>query len=561
MVLVSALLSFTASAQEIAPSNSEASLEYHEKRYTIFFPAGLSEVQEDYKDNGKTLQTMLEDLTRTISFDGSIPDSLTIFASTSPEGPASLNKRLAIERANNTKKILVEMFPQFKEENIRVTFRANDWSGMSQRLRQDTTLLYRNELLAVINNPDIDSKDWYIRYKMKPEVYASVRDALFDNMRTSSVTISVVRTIDTFDEYVANPDLYITSPSPIEMTYEGGKAKITYSKNVPDETIPVADCDSIWISGLTSTADSATFIVSRNESPVSRSTVIKLECYGKSHEVIVNQTGIEPELILTSESMVSIPAAGGVSIVTFEKNIDNGVVPVVKSLSADLTIVESNEGTAVISVAENKTKEERKHILEIDYYGKKCVVEVIQNAPDFHMAVKTNTLYDLAMIPNVGIEFYLGKNFSIAANWMFSWWHNDQKHWFWRTYGGDVAARYWFGKRADEKPLSGHHVGLYGNLLTYDFEAGGRGYLGAKLSYGGGLEYGYSLPIARRLNLDFNLGVGYLGGEYEEYLPIDGHYVWQVTKHRHWFGPTKAEISLSWLLGRGNINNDKGGKR
>ena len=72
------------------------------------------------------------------------------------------------------------------------------------------------------------------------------------------------------------------------------------------------------------------------------------------------------------------------------------------------------------------------------------------------------------------------------------------------------------------------------------------------------MEYGYSLPIAKRLNIDFNLGVGYLGGEFKEYLPIDGHYVWQATKYRHWVGPTKLEVSLTWLLGRGNINEGKG---
>ena len=61
--------------------------------------------------------------------------------------------------------------------------------------------------------------------------------------------------------------------------------------------------------------------------------------------------------------------------------------------------------------------------------------------------------------------------------------------------------------------------------------------------------------------MDFTVGIGYLGGEYKEYLPIDNCYVWQATKHRHWFGPTKAEVSLVWLLGRGNYNEKKGGKR
>ena len=179
----------------------------------------------------------------------------------------------------------------------------------------------------------------------------------------------------------------------------------------------------------------------------------------------------------------------------------------------------------------------------------------------FYMAVKTNMLYDLALVPNIGVEFYLGKRWSIAADWMYAWWKTDRRHWYWRTYGGDVEIRHWLGKKAKEKPLTGHHVGLYGGIVTYDFELGGRGYLGDKWSYGGGVSYGYSCPIAPRLNLDFTLGIGYLGGEYKEYLPIDDCYVWQATKRRHWFGPTKLEVSLVWLIGHGNQNKGKGGKR
>ncbi|MBQ8224165.1 MAG: DUF3575 domain-containing protein, partial [Bacteroides sp.] len=104
-------------------------------------------------------------------------------------------------------------------------------------------------------------------------------------------------------------------------------------------------------------------------------------------------------------------------------------------------------------------------------------------------------------------------------------------------------------------------MGLYGQIITYDFEWGGRGYLGDRWSYAGGVAFGYSLPVRHRLNLDFTLGVGYLGGEYKEYLPIDDCYVWQVTKQRRWFGPTKLEASLVWLIGRGNVNEGKKGGR
>lgn len=84
------------------------------------------------------------------------------------------------------------------------------------------------------------------------------------------------------------------------------------------------------------------------------------------------------------------------------------------------------------------------------------------------------------------------------------------------------------------------------------------GTLWDKMNYAAGLEYGYSLPIDRRLNIDFTIGVGYWGGTYHEYKPVDNCYVWQSTKQRHWFGPTKAEVSLVWLIGRGNCNEKKG---
>lgn len=194
--------------------------------------------------------------------------------------------------------------------------------------------------------------------------------------------------------------------------------------------------------------------------------------------------------------------------------------------------------------------------------------EVVPVRKPFYMALKTNLLYDAALVPNIGAEFYVGRGWSVGGNWMYAWWKSDKRHRYWRAYGGELDIRKYFGRRAAGKPLTGHHIGLYGQMATYDFEIGGKGYMGGKpggtlfnkANYGVGIEYGYSLPIGRRLNLDFGIGIGYFGGEYWVYDPIDTHYVWRETKKRRWFGPTKAEISLVWLIGRGNYN-EKGGKR
>ena len=124
-----------------------------------------------------------------------------------------------------------------------------------------------------------------------------------------------------------------------------------------------------------------------------------------------------------------------------------------------------------------------------------------------------------------------------------------------------MEVRRWFGKKAGEKPLQGPHVGVYGQLLTYDFKLGKIGYMADKWNYALGVAYGYSLPIARQLNVDFALALGYMGGNYHEYRVAGDCKVWQAAKTRHWWGPTKAEISLVWLLGPSNYNKQKGGAR
>ena len=174
----------------------------------------------------------------------------------------------------------------------------------------------------------------------------------------------------------------------------------------------------------------------------------------------------------------------------------------------------------------------------------------------FRMAIKSNLVYDLAAIPNIGMELSMSRNWSVSANWMYAWWHNDSKHRYWNTYGGDFSIRKYFGGSSRKRSFSGHHLGLYGQRLTYDFERGGRGYQSEKWTWGGGLEYGYSFRMAKQLNLDLTLGVGCLMTEYMEYDPIDDCYVWQFTKKKNWIGPTKCEVSLIWLLWK-----KKGGKK
>lgn len=183
------------------------------------------------------------------------------------------------------------------------------------------------------------------------------------------------------------------------------------------------------------------------------------------------------------------------------------------------------------------------------------------------IAFKTNLLYDALLVPNIGIEVPLGQHWSAALNWLYAWWKNDHRHRYWRIYGGDVEARYWF-KNTTRQVLTRHHVGVYAQALVYDFENGQRGYMGGrpgqslwqKATLGAGLSYGYAFNVARHLTLDLSLGVGYLGGQYQEYVPKDGCYVYDRTRRLRYLGPTKAEVSLVWHLNWTKPLRTKGGE-
>ncbi|MDE6205436.1 MAG: DUF3575 domain-containing protein [Duncaniella sp.] len=171
-------------------------------------------------------------------------------------------------------------------------------------------------------------------------------------------------------------------------------------------------------------------------------------------------------------------------------------------------------------------------------------------------ALRTNLLFDMLAAPTIGAELYLGHNFSVQGQWTYAWWSHRSKNFFWRIYGGDIGVRWWFGRKPRKHPLSGHHVGIYAQAVIWDFELGGRGYMGGvpggaiwnRANIGAGVEYGYSMPVSDRWNIDFCIGIGYLGGACREYLPECGYYVWQSTRNLNYIGPTKAEISLVYRL-------------
>lgn len=171
------------------------------------------------------------------------------------------------------------------------------------------------------------------------------------------------------------------------------------------------------------------------------------------------------------------------------------------------------------------------------------------------LALKTNLLYDAILMPSLEVEYRFNDRWSVNLEGEMAWWKNDGKHKYYQLATVSPEVRYWFKTR---KPWHGHYVGAFGGFSWYDLENGRKGYQGEAQMVG--VSYGYMWPIVRRLSLETGIGLGFLHTRYEEYLPQDGHYVYQQTKQTNYFGPLKLKFALVWRLWN-ESKQKKGGVR
>ena len=180
----------------------------------------------------------------------------------------------------------------------------------------------------------------------------------------------------------------------------------------------------------------------------------------------------------------------------------------------------------------------------------------------FYFALKNNLLYDAALLPNLTAEVYLGNQLSLAVEGNRSWWSTNnakKSDRFYRIQSAGVELRYWFNSIY---PLHGHAVGIYSMVGDYDIRLFSENELSKGwLSYGSwsaGLSYAYSMPVTRRVNLEFSLAAGYLGGKYYDYNYCMMHekWEWQALYNRKYFGPTRIGVSVVWQFEKKKKNTE-----
>jgi hypothetical protein len=159
---------------------------------------------------------------------------------------------------------------------------------------------------------------------------------------------------------------------------------------------------------------------------------------------------------------------------------------------------------------------------------------------DHHLSLRANLLRWATLTPDLGLEWRICPSWGIAVNgsWTsWSWSDKDRRYALWEV---TPEVRYYMGEKKAWYLGAMFKAGQFNYKLS---ETGKQGDL-----MGGGITVGYQLRLNKALDLDFNLGMGYLNADFEKYEVIDGVRVRCGNETKNWCGPINAGVTLVWKL-------------
>lgn len=176
--------------------------------------------------------------------------------------------------------------------------------------------------------------------------------------------------------------------------------------------------------------------------------------------------------------------------------------------------------------------------------------------------VRTNLLYDLGTVVNVGLEYYpRNHRWSVAGHYTFPWWSNEKSHRYLQILDWNLEARYYLqrGKRH-----AGWYVAPYVHWNLYDISLNAEdGWQGE--GKGCGISLGHVRPIghSQRWKLELFLRLGYYHTLFDPYHasdPYHGKYYYDWpwapedfiprNQRLQMLGPTGAGVTVSYDLFR-----------
>ena len=159
---------------------------------------------------------------------------------------------------------------------------------------------------------------------------------------------------------------------------------------------------------------------------------------------------------------------------------------------------------------------------------------------DYHLSLRANLLRWATLTPDLGLEWRICPSWGIAVNgsWTsWSWSDKDRRYALWEV---APEIRYYMGEK------KAWYLGAMFKAGQFNYKTSETGKQGDLV--GGGITAGYQLRLNKALDLDFNLGLGYLNADFEKYEVIDGVRVRCGNETKNWCGPIDAGVTLVWKL-------------
>lgn len=161
--------------------------------YAIAFALGKSELDTLLSHNGEELETLRANVLRVLGDEVFALDSITVTASSSPEGKWNFNQRLSIRRGESLSRHLrcdLTVLP----DSVRIINRsmAEDWDTLSELVSGDgkMTAEHKNLFLRRMEISDPDRRENALR---SDPYYGRLKDSLFPQLRRVILEFSMHR--------------------------------------------------------------------------------------------------------------------------------------------------------------------------------------------------------------------------------------------------------------------------------------------------------------------------------------------------------------------------------
>ena len=180
--VVSSMLSFVDTVPRYRIKVIDKFVTVEDRNYIQFF-VGDTRVVDTLGDNRRQLDKITGLMRQIVEQQEFYVDTITLTAAASPEGSYAANNILARARAEALKRYLVRRYGRSIDTMLTVRWVAEDWQGLTNRIRTDREIGNRDAILELIveeKNPD--RREQAIRQQFSKE-YAYIRSVIYPQLR------------------------------------------------------------------------------------------------------------------------------------------------------------------------------------------------------------------------------------------------------------------------------------------------------------------------------------------------------------------------------------------